>query len=136
MCERFVLLQMGSKSDRVKRETRRKKRRPSNLKKEYERRQGDKKWLKTHLWHAKRMKMVNKWGYRIALHCNDKGIRANYRFIKHGAIISVSAISTCTQISIVIIVSQDISYYCCIQLHGNENDVIKFLTPMFPTGIL
>lgn len=24
-----------------------------------------KKWLETHLWHAKRMKMVNMWGYRL-----------------------------------------------------------------------
>jgi ribonuclease P/MRP protein subunit POP1 len=26
---------------------------------------GDKKWLETHLWHAKRMRMENMWGYRL-----------------------------------------------------------------------
>jgi hypothetical protein len=26
---------------------------------------GDKKWLETHLWHAKRMHMENMWGYRL-----------------------------------------------------------------------
>jgi hypothetical protein len=25
----------------------------------------DKKWLETHLWHAKRMRMENMWGYRL-----------------------------------------------------------------------
>ncbi|TFY75477.1 hypothetical protein EWM64_g8533 [Hericium alpestre] len=31
-------------------------------------RQVDKKWLESHIWHAKRMKMENMWGYRLALH--------------------------------------------------------------------
>jgi hypothetical protein len=26
---------------------------------------GDKNWLETHLWHAKRMHMENMWGYRL-----------------------------------------------------------------------
>jgi hypothetical protein len=26
---------------------------------------GDKSWLETHIWHAKRMKMENLWGYRL-----------------------------------------------------------------------
>lgn len=26
---------------------------------------GDKTWLETHLWHAKRMHMENLWGYRL-----------------------------------------------------------------------
>lgn len=26
---------------------------------------GDKNWLETHLWHAKRMKMETMWGYRL-----------------------------------------------------------------------
>jgi len=28
-------------------------------------RQKDKTWLETHIWHAKRMKMENMWGYRL-----------------------------------------------------------------------
>ncbi|EEB90981.1 hypothetical protein MPER_10737 [Moniliophthora perniciosa FA553] len=28
-------------------------------------RQRDKRWLETHIWHAKRMKMENMWGYRL-----------------------------------------------------------------------
>ena len=32
----------------------------------------DKKWLETHLWHAKRMHMKKMWGYRLvrAHHCD------------------------------------------------------------------
>jgi len=26
---------------------------------------GDKKWLETHIWHTKRMRMENMWGYRL-----------------------------------------------------------------------
>ena len=81
---------MDVKTGNEKRLSRRKRRRPNNLKMEYHRRQKDKKWLETHLWHAKRMKMVTKWGYRLALCCNDKGVRANYRFMRNGAILSVT----------------------------------------------
>ena len=97
---------MNSKSDHSKKETRRKKRRPSNLKMEYQSRQRDKKWLEMHLWHAKRMKMINRWGYRIALCCNDKGARANYRFIRNSTIISVSII-----IIVTIIIMMTMYYY-------------------------
>jgi ribonuclease P/MRP protein subunit POP1 len=31
---------------------------------------GDKTWLETHIWHAKRMHMENMWGHRL--------VRANY----------------------------------------------------------
>lgn len=34
---------------------------------------GDKKWLETHLWHAKRMRMENMWGYRlVGTHCRGR----------------------------------------------------------------
>ena len=44
-------------------------------------------WLETHIWHAKRMKMRSLWGYKIAIHSNDKGIRAAYRFMKNSSVI-------------------------------------------------
>ena len=53
-------------------------------------RQHDNKiWLETHIWHAKRMKMVTKWGYRLAERSFSKGVRVNYRFMKKGSLISV-----------------------------------------------
>ena len=35
--------------------------------------------METHLWHAKRMKMKNYFGYKIPYHNNDKSKRACYR---------------------------------------------------------
>ena len=32
-------------------------------------------WLETHIWHAKRMKMVNQWGYRLVRRSNHLGRR-------------------------------------------------------------
>lgn len=40
-------------------------RRPGYLLRDYERRQKKNVWLETHIWHAKRFKMVNLWGYKI-----------------------------------------------------------------------
>ena len=60
------------------------------LEAEYRSRQCDKAWLETHIWHTKRMHMVDKWSYRLAEHCNDKGVRATYRYLRHGCLVLVS----------------------------------------------
>jgi len=86
-----------------KRLSRKYRRRPRNLLSEYSHRQRDKIWLETHIWHAKRFHMIDKWGYRIASHPNDKCFRANYR----------AAAKYC--------LLQDISYYTCIEITGEEN---------------
>ena len=131
----------AAKKNNAKTATRKKRRRPSNLRAEYQSRQKDKRWLETHIWHAKRMKMVRKWGFRIAESCNDKGCRVNYRYTKGGAIISVSYCINCLNSnnhhSLTIITTQDISYYSCIELAGKRSDLIGFLSPMFPneTGL-
>lgn len=52
---------------------RRERRRPSVIKKDHEHRSRKHQWLETHLWHAKRMRMDNLWGYRVALEPTDKG---------------------------------------------------------------
>ena len=70
--------------------SRRQRRKPRSLCKEYSKRQGDKKWLETHIWHAKRMKMTTKYGYRLAEHCCDKGIRAAHKSLVYGCLLSVS----------------------------------------------
>ena len=76
-----------------KKGSRKQRRKPANLKKEYERRQRKYAWLETHIWHAKRMKMVNKsYGFRLAEHCSDKGVRAAYRSLIHGCMLSVSVV--------------------------------------------
>ncbi|CAL1675954.1 unnamed protein product [Lasius platythorax] len=86
-----------------KRPSRKYRRRPRNLLSEYSRRQRNKIWLETHIWHAKRFHMIDKWGYRIANHSNDKCFRANYRAITQNCLL------------------QDISYYTCIEIVGEES---------------
>jgi len=70
--------------------SRKQRRKPSTLRKKESRLRREHKWLETHLWHAKRMKMVNRYGFRLADHCNDKGVRAAYRSLVHGCLLSVS----------------------------------------------
>ena len=65
---------------------------------------GDKLWLETHVWHAKRMRMETLWGYRLvrtapsyasrkftlsyqALHPTEKAFRSSHRASRHGCIL-------------------------------------------------
>ena len=81
---KFTFQNMRNPRAVTKRPSRKHRRRPSNLLKEYLRRQRRKKWLETHIWHAKRFHMTEKWGYKLALHPNDKSARASYRAsVKH-----------------------------------------------------
>ncbi|KAJ3814661.1 POP1-domain-containing protein [Lentinula aff. lateritia] len=50
-------------------------------------RQHDKRWLETHIWHAKRMKMENMWGYRLAVTPTEKAFRPSHRASIHGSIL-------------------------------------------------
>ncbi|KAJ7784628.1 POP1-domain-containing protein [Mycena metata] len=65
-------------------------------------RQRDKSWLETHIWHAKRMKMENMWGYRLAVTPTEKAFRPSHRASVHGSIL------------------HDASYQSIIQLQGPE----------------
>ncbi|XP_015190364.1 PREDICTED: ribonucleases P/MRP protein subunit POP1 [Polistes dominula] len=97
--------QMGKSGlpPKTKRPSRKYRRRPSNLLLEYNRRQRNKMWLETHIWHAKRFHMTEQWGYKIADFANDKCFKANFRSIIHHCLI------------------QDLSYYSCIEIIGPEN---------------
>lgn len=81
-----------SQPNRTKRPSRRHRRRPKNLLETYISRQESKFWLETHIWHAKRFKMKEKWGYKIPLKPSDKGKRAAYRATKRNSTIQVSYI--------------------------------------------
>ncbi|KAI0631997.1 POP1-domain-containing protein [Trametes polyzona] len=70
------------------------------------RRQRDKTWLETHIWHAKRMHMENMWGYRLATTPTEKSFRPSHRASVHGSII------------------HDASYFATIELRGPE-DVLR-----------
>lgn len=72
-------------------------------------RQLNKSWLETHIWHAKRMKMLNLWGYRLSKHPTEKSFRPSIRSTKHGSII------------------HDSSYHSILQLNGNQSDLLILL---------
>merc|ERR1711874_228767 len=92
-----------------KRPSRKHRRRPSNLLQEYNRRQGDKVWLETHIWHAKRFHMETRWGYRLASHPNDKSWRACYR----------ASATKCLM--------QDVSCVSVVQLVGQQEVMVEKL---------
>ena len=63
------------------------RRMPREIRKSYAARSAKHRWLETHLWHAKRFRMVDLWGHRIGLHPSDKGTRASLRQAAHCATI-------------------------------------------------
>ncbi|KAK9453126.1 ribonucleases P/MRP protein subunit POP1-domain-containing protein [Dipodascopsis uninucleata] len=52
---------------------------PKIIESRFRKRQKDKIWLPTHLWHAKRAHFVHKWGFVIPSHPNEKIYRPTYR---------------------------------------------------------
>ncbi|KAG0037986.1 hypothetical protein BGZ82_001387 [Podila clonocystis] len=110
-------------SDPVKKgkkpDNRHKKRRPGTITQEYLRRQGTKRWLETHIWHAKRMKMVEQWGYKLAEHSNEHGIKSAYKSSHHQCIL------------------QDSSYNGCLEITGPKKSIVQLfdhmLDPSMPT---
>lgn len=83
------------------RPSRKHRRRPGNLLDEYNRRKKNNIWLETHIWHAKRFHMIERWGYKIAYASCDKAFRACYRATSAHCLM------------------QDISYYVQIQIAGS-----------------
>ncbi|KAG4305107.1 hypothetical protein PORY_001277 [Pneumocystis oryctolagi] len=76
----------------------------------FSRRQIDKTWLPTHLWHVKRAKMLTKWFYSIAKTPTQKSYRSTHKFAnKDGAI------------------AFDMSYYCTICLWGEMENLKRVL---------
>ncbi|XP_037359465.1 ribonucleases P/MRP protein subunit POP1 isoform X2 [Talpa occidentalis] len=79
---------------------------------EFNRRQKKNIWLETHIWHAKRFHMVKKWGYCLGERPTVKSHRACYRAMTHRCLL------------------QDLSYYCCLELKGKEEEILKALSLM------
>ncbi|CAD7081256.1 unnamed protein product [Hermetia illucens] len=89
----------------TKRPSRKFRRKPSNLLKEYIRRQQKNIWLETHIWHAKRFHMIPKWGYKLPLASCAKTFRASYRASSSHCLI------------------QDVSYLGCLEVKGPLDDL-------------
>ncbi|XP_074124865.1 ribonucleases P/MRP protein subunit POP1 isoform X1 [Sminthopsis crassicaudata] len=81
-----------------------------NLLLEFNRRQKKNVWLETHIWHAKRFHMVKKWGYCLGESPTIKSYRASYRAMTKHCLL------------------QDLSYYCCLELNGKEEEILKALS--------
>ncbi|XP_008574159.1 PREDICTED: ribonucleases P/MRP protein subunit POP1 [Galeopterus variegatus] len=79
---------------------------------EFNRRQKKNIWLETHIWHAKRFHMVKKWGYCLGERPTAKSHRACYRAMTQHCLL------------------QDLSYYCCLELKGREEEILKALSQM------
>ncbi|XP_067613015.1 ribonucleases P/MRP protein subunit POP1 isoform X2 [Eurosta solidaginis] len=90
----------AGKPQQTKRPSRKHRRRPGNLLRDYLRRQRKKIWLETHIWHAKRFHMVDRWGYRLPQSSCDKTYRACYRASADHCLL------------------QDMSFFVCIEMRG------------------
>ncbi|KFU96263.1 Ribonucleases P/MRP protein subunit POP1, partial [Chaetura pelagica] len=97
------------KKEQSKTKCRKARRRHINLVAEFNRRQRKNIWLETHIWHAKRFHMVKKWGYCLGEGPTEKSYRACYRAMTKHCLL------------------QDLSYYCCLELTGKENELVEQL---------
>ncbi|CAK1545025.1 unnamed protein product [Leptosia nina] len=95
-----------------KRPSRKFRRRPTNLLEEYTKRQRRIAWLETHIWHAKRFHMIERWGYRLAYRPCDKAFRACYRASSAHCLL------------------QDISYCLPIRITGPLESIEKMFSYM------
>ncbi|XP_029306579.1 ribonucleases P/MRP protein subunit POP1 [Cottoperca gobio] len=105
-------LQSGpkKKKEQAKSKSRKARRRHGNLLLEFNRRQRKNVWLETHIWHAKRFHMVKKWGYCLGSRPTYKCYRPSYRAMSSHCLL------------------QDLSYYCCIELQGDEDKLLSSLS--------
>jgi ribonuclease P/MRP protein subunit POP1 len=97
----------------VKKKSRRVRRRSKSIMEEFGRRQRDKVWLETHIWHAKRMKMETRWGFRVAVKANMKCYRSVYRASQTLSLI------------------HDESYTRTIEISGAESEIVECLRLIF-----
>ena len=88
---------------------RRKRRRPVNMLAQHAHRQSKHHWLETHIWHAKRMHMINAWGYRLPRTTTDKGWRALYK----------AGLHLCTVC--------DVSYISYVSVTGREEKIAEMM---------
>ncbi|VDK18718.1 unnamed protein product [Anisakis simplex] len=134
---RFAASAVKASKHRKKAPSRFWRRRPRNLLLNYIRRQRKHIWLETHVWHAKRFYMCDKWGYRLALRSYQRAYRATYRDAMRHCTIRDTSFIRCFQVnsfrflfcysSIILIVFHSASLFALIFCGGNENDLISAL---------
>ncbi|KAJ2389052.1 Ribonucleases P/MRP protein subunit pop1, partial [Coemansia sp. RSA 2603] len=92
--------------------SRHKRRRTRAVRDEYTRRQTGKRWLETHVWHAKRMHMRAAWGAMVADTPNARSHRAAYRAAKEQCYV------------------HDASYYATLELAGRRAAIAHVLAAL------
>ncbi|XP_047217407.1 ribonucleases P/MRP protein subunit POP1 isoform X2 [Girardinichthys multiradiatus] len=112
MREKSLLASSKKKKEPAKSKSRKARRRHGNLLLEFNRRQRKNIWLETHIWHAKRFHMVKKWGYCLGDRPTYKCYRPCYRAMSSHCLL------------------QDLSYYCCIELKGEEDKLLAALSQL------
>ena len=45
--------------------------------------------METHIWHAKRFKMAERWGVKYPQRCSDKSDRSTYRLSQHDSAVII-----------------------------------------------
>ncbi|ORY94034.1 NUC188 domain-domain-containing protein [Syncephalastrum racemosum] len=88
----------------------RKPTRSNTLVEEYLRRSKTNKWLETHIWHTKRFKMEDIWGYRLAKHNNMKMARVYWRAFQRSCVV------------------HDASYMGCVELVGPFDAIVNLMS--------
>ncbi|XP_028835953.1 ribonucleases P/MRP protein subunit POP1 isoform X2 [Denticeps clupeoides] len=110
MMDKSLKAGQKEKKEQSKAKSRKARRRHGNILLEFNRRQRKNIWLETHIWHAKRFHMVKKWGYCLGERPTYKCYRASYRAMS----------SHCLM--------QDLSYLCCVELQGQEEQLLSALS--------
>ncbi|XP_037309775.2 ribonucleases P/MRP protein subunit POP1 isoform X1 [Pungitius pungitius] len=110
--EKSLQASSKKKKEEAKGRSRKARRQHGNLLLEFNRRQRKNIWLETHIWHAKRFHMVKRWGYCLGLRPTYKCYRPSYRAMSSHCLL------------------QDLSYYCCIELLGEEVELLASLSQL------
>ncbi|KAF8527485.1 ribonucleases P/MRP protein subunit POP1-domain-containing protein [Hysterangium stoloniferum] len=76
-------------------------------------RQHEKSWLETHIWHAKRMHMKNIWGYRLAETPTEKSYRPSHRSAIHSSIIHDASYMSTISVSGKQFILEKVLSLCC-----------------------
>ena len=95
-----------------KEKPRKTRRHPKLLNLEHIKSQTKPRWLETHIWHAKRFKMVERWGYKLPQRPYNKSFRACFRAAAHHCLL------------------QDISYVKCIEITGSQTLIVNKLNTL------
>ncbi|KAJ1767582.1 Ribonucleases P/MRP protein subunit pop1 [Coemansia sp. RSA 986] len=106
---RSAVLSAGGQGAAATRSNRYRRRRSRTVRGEYERRQVGRRWLETHVWHAKRMHMAERWGVMVAESPTERSHRAAYRAAREKTFV------------------QDVSFFRTLEVAGAADAVVALL---------